>query len=100
MLPLLQVRQLLRGYETMLGDVASDAEVFVTEECWVRPASDIAGLASVIRQQRPWDWSMRVAHFKADEEMRCGFRDRVYISLHGALMHACVPVFSHGCLQL
>ncbi|GFH06105.1 cytosine-specific methyltransferase, partial [Haematococcus lacustris] len=64
------VRLLLHGSQTVLGDVASDSELFVTEEVVVRPLAEVAGLCHAQLLQRPWVWSQRQQHFRDDEALR------------------------------
>ncbi|GFH21214.1 cytosine-specific methyltransferase, partial [Haematococcus lacustris] len=67
---MVQVRLLLHGSQTVLGDVASDSELFVTEEVVVRPLAEVAGLCHAQLLQRPWVWAQRQQHFRDDEALR------------------------------
>lgn len=65
-----QVRLLARGEETVLGDAASDSEVFLTTQLETRELSTIADKANVRRLERAWDASNRKECFLADQELR------------------------------
>jgi hypothetical protein len=68
---LLQVRELLRGCDTVLGDVASDGELFVTDDTSNWPLTEVAGLLTGPGLlQREWDRALRLDYFKEDEELR------------------------------
>ncbi|PSC75867.1 DNA (cytosine-5)-methyltransferase 1-like [Micractinium conductrix] len=65
-----QVRLLARGEETVLGDAASDSEVFLTTDLETRELSSVTAKASVSCLERAWDSSKRQEHFKVDKALR------------------------------
>jgi len=67
---MVQVRVLLRGADTVLGDVASDDELFVTESVEEVALSEVTGKSDAARLAREWRWEKRLDHFKEDEELR------------------------------
>jgi DNA (cytosine-5)-methyltransferase 1 len=65
-----QLRCMVRGVETVLGDAASSSELFLTDELETRPLSAVIGGISAKRMDRPWDSSRREEYFKIDAELR------------------------------
>ncbi|MEW5318123.1 MAG: hypothetical protein WDW38_009370 [Sanguina aurantia] len=66
-----QVRLMLRGYETVLGDAGSDYELYLSEEFEERPMAEVAGVVAVCtRLQREGSHLTRRAEFAADEVVR------------------------------
>ncbi|KAL6767831.1 MET1 [Auxenochlorella protothecoides x Auxenochlorella symbiontica] len=65
-----QVRLLVRGHETVLGDAASTAELFLATGHETRPLASVAALVSASRLERAWDQKRRGEYFRADEELR------------------------------
>ncbi len=58
------MRRLLRGVDTVLGDAASDWELFVSEESECRTTSDISRVLKVQRLNRTCGPQERLANFK------------------------------------
>eukprot|EP00887_Chlorella_sp_A99_P005231 scaffold1.g5231.t1 len=65
-----QVRLLARGEETVLGDAASDSEVFLTTALETHALGSVMGKAAVARLARTWDHRLRVEQFTQDQELR------------------------------
>jgi DNA (cytosine-5)-methyltransferase 1 len=65
-----QVRLLARGEETVLGDAASDSEVFLTTKLETRELSSVADKAAVRRLERVWDATKRQQQFAEDLALR------------------------------
>lgn len=66
----LQVRILVPGCQTVLGDAAADSELFMTDEVEEVLLSSVQGLATAKQLQREFDPDLRTRHFKEDEELR------------------------------
>ena len=65
-----QVRVLVRGIDTVLGDAASDSEVFLTTDVETFLLSSVVGKVNVQRMTRTWDSARRVDYFKEDAALR------------------------------
>jgi len=65
-----QVRILVPGSHTVLGDAAADNELFLTDEVEEVLLSSVQGLAAAKQLQREFDSDLRTRHFKEDEELR------------------------------
>lgn len=65
-----QVRVMLHGSQTVLGDAADDSQLFATDDFDVCDASTIKGKVAAERQIRDWDVKRRVVHSQQDEERR------------------------------
>lgn len=65
-----QVRVLVRGVDTVLGDAASDSELFLTTDVETFLLSSVLGKVNVQRMTRAWDSARRVDHFKEDAALR------------------------------
>lgn len=70
--PRVQVRLLAHGVDTVLGDAASDAELFLTtDHATVSLKSDaVVGLVTAPRLVRAWDHRLRAEQFAEDEALR------------------------------
>jgi DNA (cytosine-5)-methyltransferase 1 len=66
----IQLRVLVRGVDTVLGDAASDSELFLTTEVETFLLSTVVGKVNVHRMARAWDSSRRVDYFKEDAALR------------------------------
>jgi hypothetical protein len=56
----LQVRELVRGSETVLGDAGADYELFVADAFEEYELVALTGACKAERLQRSWDQSLRV----------------------------------------
>ena len=74
-----QIRELVRGMDTVLGDAASTSELFLTSEFETLPVDSIQHCITAKQLKRPWDASQRIEFFKQDAELRarneCAIRD-------------------------
>lgn len=86
-----QVRKMVTGGATVLGDAASRAELFLTTEVETFLVEEIVGKVKASRMQRAWDVTKRVAHFEEDVALRAGsehFWRREYVPLQGMFRDA------------
>ena len=67
---MIQLRVLKQGCDTVLGDAASDEELFLTTEVESFELSQIKGKLDAKRRQRSWDLSKRIDHFAEDSALR------------------------------
>ena len=65
-----QIRVLKTGYETVLGDAASDEELFLSSGVITYPITMIEGKLNATRRLRKWDTRSRIAHFMEDAAIR------------------------------
>ena len=65
-----QVRVLMRGIDTVLGDAASDSEVFLTTDAESFPLTRVLAKLNVQRLDRCWDASRRTDYFAEDAALR------------------------------
>ena len=65
-----QVRVMSRGADTVLGDAASDCELFLTTKVATRPLAAAEARLTAARRERSWDVALRLQQFQADEEFR------------------------------
>lgn len=65
-----QVAELMWGTDTVLGDAASDAEVFLTKNMLRYDLDQVVGTQAARQLQRPWDHAARLQHLREDEDMR------------------------------
>ena len=65
-----QARELVRGKDTVLGDAASECELFLTKNWQTFPLHQIGNVCALNRLLRPWDTSCRIEFFKQDAELR------------------------------
>jgi hypothetical protein len=56
----LQVRELVRGSETVLGDAGADWELFVCDAYSELELAEVAGVCNAQRLVRSWDQSQRI----------------------------------------
>lgn len=68
--PAVQVRILVHGQETVLGDAAADSELFVTDDYEDVGLAEVVGLAAAKRLVREFDPDLRGRQFKEDEALR------------------------------
>ena len=64
--PRVQARVAARGADTVLGDAASDAELFVTASLVTRPLADVSDKLVASRRVRAWRAADRRAHLAED----------------------------------
>jgi len=67
---MVQIRTLKQGVETVLGDAASEEELFLTQEVQTFETSLILGKVHAKRRERPWDVSQRIQSFNEDVSLR------------------------------
>ena len=67
---LVQVRVLKQGCDTVLGDAASDEELFLTMEVQSFELSQVKGKLDAKQRQRSWDLSKRMEYFAEDTALR------------------------------
>jgi DNA (cytosine-5)-methyltransferase 1 len=65
-----QVRVLVRGADTVLGDAASDSELFLTTRTATRPLAALVGAVNATRLDRAWLHAKRGDYFEADLRLR------------------------------
>lgn len=65
-----QIRMLKTGYETVLGDAASEEELFLSSEVIAYPISMIEGKMNATRRLRKWDTRSRISYFMEDAAIR------------------------------
>lgn len=61
---------MLPGCDTVLGDAAAPAELFVTNDYHELPVGSLVGKVTAARLTREWDPEMRCKHFMDDEQLR------------------------------
>ena len=66
----IQVRVLVHGTATVLGDAASGSELFLTAEHATRPLARVQGRVQARRLQRDWDPARCAEQFAEDEALR------------------------------
>ncbi|DBB09374.1 TPA: hypothetical protein ACH3X3_007949 [Trebouxia sp. C0006] len=66
----MQVRLVARGCETVLGDAASESELFLTSDLLTSPVQNIQNKIDAQRLQRPWSLSDRRQQLAEDEALR------------------------------
>lgn len=66
----IQIRELVRGVDTVLGDAASDSELFLTTEAATFELTDVLGKINLRRLNRTWDAARRTEYFKEDAALR------------------------------
>ncbi len=64
------LRVLKQGFETVLGDAASEEEMFLTNQTLSFDISDVIGKIHASHRKRQWDVSKRVSYFEEDVKMR------------------------------
>ena len=64
------IRILKQGFETVLGDAASDEELFLTRQWQSLDVSDIIGKVNATFRNRQWDASKRNMYFDEDMQLR------------------------------
>ncbi|CAD7705413.1 unnamed protein product [Ostreobium quekettii] len=64
---LIQVRAMAWGRETVLGDAASEFELFLLDEFRTRQLRLVSNVLSATRLSRPWGASLRLSHMHEDE---------------------------------
>ena len=67
---MIQVRVLKQGCDTVLGDAASDEELFLTMDVESFELSQIKGKLDAKQRQRTWDLSKRMEYFAEDTALR------------------------------
>ena len=67
---LAQIRILVKGTETVLGDAASDNELFLTSRLVTLPLTSIIAPCIAKKLDRPWDQTKRAEHFAEDNLLR------------------------------
>lgn len=78
--PQVQIRVVVHGCDTVLGDAASDAELFVTPRFAVFPLADAAEKLDAQRRQRRWDpkdTALHAAEALEDERLREGNNEKL-----------------------
>lgn len=78
--PKVQLRVVVHGCDTVLGDAASDAELFVTPRFAAFPLADAAEKLDAQRRQRRWDpkdTSLHAAEALEDERLREGNNEKL-----------------------
>ena len=81
--PCVQLRVVVHGCDTVLGDAASDAELFVTPRFAVFPLVDAAEKLDASRRQRRWDpkdTALHAAEALEDEKLREGNNEKLAAS--------------------
>jgi DNA-cytosine methyltransferase len=67
----MQIRQLIHGEKTVLGDAAGDYEFFLTTRVFTcNVASSVVGGINISQLERKWDHRLRLQHFQEDCELR------------------------------
>ena len=67
----MQIRQLIHGEKTVLGDAAGDYEFFLTTRIFTcNVASSIVGGINISQLGRQWDHRLRLQHFQTDCQLR------------------------------
>ena len=67
---MIQLRVLKQGCDTVLGDAASDEELFLTTEVESFELSQIKGKLDAKQRKRSWDLAKRIDHFAEDSALR------------------------------
>lgn len=67
---LIQIRVLKQGYETVLGDAASEEELFLTQQARSFKICKVVGKVNANRQIRQWETSKRIEYFSKDVDLR------------------------------
>jgi DNA (cytosine-5)-methyltransferase 1 len=86
-----QVRIMVTGGATVLGDAASQSELFLTTEVNTFLVNEIVGKVKASRLCREWDASKRGVQFEEDVALRAGdeyFWRREYVPLQGMFRDA------------
>ena len=81
--PCVQLRVVVHGCDTVLGDAASDAELFVTPRFAVFPLAEAAEKLDASRRQRRWDpkdTALHAAEALEDEKLREGNNEKLAAS--------------------
>ena len=96
-----QVRELLHGAQTVLGDAAATTELFVTDTWLEFPLSQVQGVAAAAHLQQAWDVSLRLKQFQEDEKRREENAARQAAGRFGiTLAKYLLQLFSAVCFQL
>ena len=67
---MIQLRVLKQGCDTVLGDAASDEELFLTTDVESFELSQIKGKLDAKQRQRSWDLAKRIDYFAEDSALR------------------------------
>lgn len=70
-----QIRVLVRGVDTVLGDAASTSELFLTTEAESHSLSSVASSIVARQLKREWNAARRSEYFKEDSELRARNED-------------------------